>query len=57
MAFIVGINVMTDLTCVIFIFTCVTGVRVSLSNHSVLRLQIALCQLLRDMDGILMQKT
>jgi len=33
-----------DVTCVIFIFTCVTGVRVSLS---VLRLQIALCRLLK----------
>jgi len=44
MAFPVGINVMMDLTYVILIFTCVTGVRVSLS---VLRLQIALCQLLK----------
>jgi len=44
MAFPTGINVLMDLTCVIFIFTCVTGVRVSLS---VLRLQMALCRLLK----------
>jgi hypothetical protein len=44
MEFPVGINVMMNLTCVIFVFTCVAGVRVSLS---VLRLQMALCQLLK----------
>jgi hypothetical protein len=44
MALPVGMNVMMDLTCVIFIFTFVTGVRVSLS---VLRLQMALSQLLK----------
>jgi hypothetical protein len=44
MVFPVGINVMMDLTCVIFIFTCETGVRVSLL---VLRIKMALCQLLK----------